>query len=44
MYQMSTFEEEMDREAMKRNKFDIKKFNNAQYTNVQPQMTENSGG
>lgn len=39
---MTTFEEEMDRESKKRNRFDIKKFKNAQYT-VQPQMgTENS--
>ena len=32
MYQMTTFEEEMDRESKKRNRFDIKKFKNAQYT------------
>ena len=40
MYQMSLFEEDMDLEAKNRNKFDIKKFKNAQYINVQPQMTE----
>lgn len=28
MYQMTTFEEDMDKEANKRNKFDIKKFKN----------------
>ena len=30
MYQITTFEEEMDREAKKRNKFDIKRYKNNQ--------------
>lgn len=44
MYQMTTFEEEMDKEAKKRTKFDIKKYKNPLYTNsaVAPQISETS--